>query len=220
MPCGDAGNSREHDPRKVRTVSGTDRRKGDSMEATDLETQEAIGMVSKLWWMWLVTGILWVCISLVILQFRGSSITTVGIIIGLMFLLMGFQDFALMFMAEGWKWLWGIFGFVFVVAGIVAMASPKNTVTAFADVLGFLFLLVAVFWIVEAFATKETNPLWWLGLISGILMLGIAFWTGSQLLVTKVYTLLVFAGVWAMLHGITDMVKAFQVKKVGKIVAG
>jgi hypothetical protein len=50
-------------------------------------------------------------------------------------------------------------------------------------------------------------------------MLGIAFWTGSQLLVTKVYTLLVFAGVWAMLHGITDMVKAFHIKKIGKIVA-
>jgi uncharacterized membrane protein HdeD (DUF308 family) len=80
--------------------------------------------------------------------------------------------------------------------------------------------MVAIFWIIEAFATKDTNPLWWLGLISGILMLGIAFWTGSQLLVTKVYTLLVFAGVWAMLHGLTDMVKAFQIKKVGKMAAG
>jgi uncharacterized membrane protein HdeD (DUF308 family) len=187
------------------------------MEATDVEVAEAAGMVSKWWWMWLVTGI---CISLVILQFRGSSVSTVGIIIGLMFLFMGIQDFTLMFVAEGWKWLWGIFGFVFIVAGIVSLASPHKTVAAFADILGFLFLLVAVFWIVEAFATKETNPLWWLGLISGILMLVIAFWTGSQLLVTKVYTLLVFAGVWAMLHGITDMVKAFQVKKVGKIVAG
>lgn len=188
------------------------------MEEMDAEMAEAEGMVSKWWWMWLVTGILWVVISLVILQFRGSSITTVGIIIGLMFLLMGFQDFALMFVAEKWKWLWGIFGFVFVAAGIVSLASPHNTVTAFADILGFLFLLVAIYWIVEAFAVKDVNPMWWLGLISGIIMLGIAFWTGSQLLVTKVYTLLVFAGVWAMLHGILDMVKAFQIKKIGKMV--
>jgi uncharacterized membrane protein HdeD (DUF308 family) len=190
------------------------------MEASDVEMQEAAGMVAKWWWMYLVTGILWVIISLVILQFRGSSISTVGIIIGLMFLLMGFQDFALMFVAEGWKWLWGIFGFIFVVAGIVSLASPKNTVTAFADILGFLFLLIAIFWIIEAFATKDVNPLWWLSLIAGILMLGIAFWTGSQLLVTKVYTLLVFAGIWALLHGITDMAKAFAVKKMGKIAAG
>jgi uncharacterized membrane protein HdeD (DUF308 family) len=189
------------------------------MEATDVEMQEAVGMASKWWWIWLVTGILWVVISLVILQFRTSSISTVGIIIGLMFLFMGIQDFTLMFVAEGWKWLWGIFGFIFVIAGIVSLASPKNTVTAFADILGFLFLLVAIFWIIEAFATKDTNPMWWLGLIAGILMLGIAFWTGSQLLVTKVYTLLVFAGVWALLHGITDMVKAFEIKKVGKMIA-
>jgi uncharacterized membrane protein HdeD (DUF308 family) len=189
------------------------------MEATDAEMREAAGVVSKWWWMWLVTGVLWVVISMVILQFRSSSITTVGVIIGLMFLFMGIQDFALMFVAEGWKWLWGIFGFIFIVAGIVALSTPKKTVTAFADVLGFLFLMIAIFWIIEAFATKETNPLWWLGLISGILMLGIAFWTGSQLLVTKVYTLLVFAGVWAMLHGITDMVKAFQIKKIGRMAA-
>jgi ABC-2 type transport system permease protein len=58
------------------------------METTDVEMREAEGMAAKWWWMWLVTGILWVVISLSILQFRGSSITTVGIIIGLMFLLM------------------------------------------------------------------------------------------------------------------------------------
>ena len=190
------------------------------MEATDVEMREAVGEISRWWWMLLVTGILWVVISLVILQFRGSSITTVGIIIGLMFLFAGIQDFTMMFMAEGWRWLWGIFGFIFIVAGIVALSAPKNTVTAFADILGFLFLMVAIFWIIEAFATRDVNPLWWLGLISGILMLIIAFWTESQLLITKVYTLLVFAGVWAMLHGITDIIKAFQVKKVGKIVAG
>ena len=189
------------------------------MEATDVEMQEAVGEVSKWWWMWLVTGILWVVISLVILQFRTSSISTVGIIIGIMFLFAGIQDFTMMFMAEGWKWLWGIFGAIFVIAGIVALASPRNTVAAVADVLGFLFLLVAIFWIIEAFATKDVNPLWWMGLIAGILMFGIAIWTGSQYLVTKVYTRLVFAGIWAMLHGITDMIKAFQIKKVGKMAA-
>lgn len=58
-----------------------------------------------------------------------------------------------------------------------------------------------------------------MSLIAGILMVIIAFWTGSQLLVTKIYTLLVFAGIWTMLHGITDIFKAFAVKKAGKMVA-
>jgi uncharacterized membrane protein HdeD (DUF308 family) len=189
------------------------------MDVEEMEAREAVGQLSKLWWMWLVTGILWVIISLVILQFRSASVTTVGVIIGIMFLLVGMQDFAIGFIAEGWKWLWILFGVIFIIAGIVALASPKNTVAAFADVLGFLFLLVAIFWIIEAFATRESNPLWWVGLIAGIMMGAIAFWTGSQYLVTKVYTLLAFAGVWALLHGITDMIKAFQVKKLGKLEA-
>ena len=31
--------------------------------------------------------------------------------------------------------------------------------------------------------------------------------------------LLVFAGIWAMLQGITDVVRAFQLKRLGKLVA-
>jgi uncharacterized membrane protein HdeD (DUF308 family) len=189
------------------------------MEEGQMEMEAAAGMASSFWWLWLVTGILWVIISLVVLQFRTASITTVGIIIGIMFILAGIQAFAAAWLAEGWKWVWVIFGFLFVIAGVVSLASPHNTVTAFADVLGFLFLLVGVFWIIEAFAAKETNSLWWMSLIAGILMILIAFWTGSQFIVTKIYTLLAFAGIWALLHGITDMIKAFEIRKIGKMIA-
>lgn len=188
-------------------------------EISELDAKAGLGMMAKAWWVLIVTGILWILVSLVILQFRSASITAVGVIIGIMFILMGLQDFMIAYLAEGWKWLWVVFGVIFVLAGIVALVSPKNTVAAFADILGFLFLMVAVFWIIEAFATKESNPLWWMGLIAGILMVVIAFWTSGQFLVTKIYTLLVFAGVWALLHGITDIIKAFQIKKIGKLAA-
>lgn len=172
-----------------------------------------------MWWIFVVTGIFWIVVSLVILQFETASITTVGVIIGVMFILAGMQDFVIGFLAEGWKWLWILFGVIFIIAGIVALASPKQTVAAFADVLGFLFLMFGIFWMIEAFATKEANPLWWMGLIAGILMVVMAFWTGGQFFITKVYTLLAFAGIWALMHGITDIVKAFQVKKIGKLEA-
>jgi hypothetical protein len=35
-----------------------------------------------------------------------------------------------------------------------------------------------------------------------------------------VFTLLTFAAVWAVIHGIGDFVRAYRLKKVGALVAG
>ncbi|HEY7075232.1 MAG TPA: hypothetical protein VH418_07675, partial [Solirubrobacteraceae bacterium] len=48
--------------------------------------------VGRYWWLWLVTGIAWVIASLIILQFDKASVTTVGIIVGCMFLAAGAQQ--------------------------------------------------------------------------------------------------------------------------------
>lgn len=189
------------------------------MDNDEVVAAEMVGAMSKFWWLWIVFGIIWVVISLIILQFRSTSLTTVGVVVGLFFFYAGIQDFVLAWMAEGWKWLWVIFGALFIIAGIVALVYPRNTMAGVADMLGFLFLLVGVFWIIEAFATREVNVLWWFSLIAGLMMIVLAFWLRGQFLFTKIYTLLVFTGIWAMLHGITDFIKAFEIKKFGKIAA-
>ena len=183
------------------------------------EIREAVGEMAKFWWVELLLGIIWIIVSLIILQFDEASITTMGIIIGVLFLVAGFQQFFIAYIAEGWKWLWVIFGVIFVIAGIVAIAYPKNTFAAIADMLGFLFLLVGIFWIIEAMATKDANELWWLGLVAGILMIIMAFWAAGQFFMTKAYTLLVFAGIWLLLQGIFDIIKAFQIRRLGKMIA-
>ena len=79
--------------------------------------------------------------------------------------------------------------------------------------LGFLFLIVGVWWMVQAFLERAVNSLWWLTLISGILMTMLAFWTAGQFFIDKAYLLLVFAGIWALMQGITDIVRAFAVRE-------
>ncbi|MGZ4269992.1 MAG: DUF308 domain-containing protein, partial [Solirubrobacteraceae bacterium] len=81
-------------------------------------------------------------------------------------------------------------------------------------ILGFLFLTVGVWWTIKAFLEKAINPMWWLGLTAGIMMVVLAFWTSGQFFIHKAYTLLVFAGIWAMMQGITDIVRAFQVRSL------
>jgi uncharacterized membrane protein HdeD (DUF308 family) len=174
------------------------------------EAEKAVG---RLWWLWLAAGIFWIVIAVVILQFDQASVTTVGVLIGVMFILSAFQQFAFGALASGWLQLvmW-LFGVLFVIAGIIALISPENTFAAIADILGFLFLLVGTFWIIQAFGEREVNELWWFGLISGVAMIVLAFWTGGQFFIDKAYVLLVFAGIWAMFHGVNDIFRAFQIR--------
>ena len=182
--------------------------------AEDLaETREAIEGISGFWWLWLITGAIWILASVVILQFDQASIKTVGVIIGLMFLFSGVQQFIIAGLSDGWaRWLAVFFGVLLVAAGVISLIEPKQTFAGFADILGFLFLIVGAMWIIEALIAREVQDLWWLGLISGIAMVVLGFWTGGQFFIDKAYLLLVFAGIWALMHGVTDIVKAFTVR--------
>ena len=49
-------------------------------------------------------------------------------------------------------------------------------------------------------------------------MVVLAFWTAGQFFIEKQYVLLVFAGIWALMAGITNFVRAFQIKKLEEFV--
>ena len=176
---------------------------------TDQALREVSKEVTGLWWLWLVAGIAWGVIALVILQFDGASVTTVGVLVGAMFTFAAVQNFALVSVPGATRWVSALFGVLFLISAGVCFVSPENTFAALADSLGFLFLLVGLWWMVRAFLERAINPLWWLGLISGILMTILAFWTGGQFFIEKAYVLLVFAGIWALMESINDIVRAF-----------
>ena len=170
---------------------------------------------ANLWWFWLIAGIFWVVAALVVLQFDGASITAVGMMIGLMFLLIGLQNLLFgAFVSGAARWILWIFGVLFLVAGVVLMISPEETFAGVADILGFIFLLVGIFWLLEALTERDTNELWWFGLISGIAMLIVAFWTGGQFFIEKQYVLLVFTGILSLFHGVSDLIKAFEIREL------
>jgi uncharacterized membrane protein HdeD (DUF308 family) len=174
-----------------------------------------LDQVARLWWLWLLFGVFWILVALVVLQFDKASITTVGVLIGVMFLVSAGQQLALGTVAGGATRviLW-IFAVLFGIAGVISLVRPEETFAGVADILGFLFLLVGVFWIIQAFMERDGNDLWWLGLISGIAMIILAFWTAGQFFMERVYTLLVFAGIWALFHGVGDIIRAFQIRKL------
>ncbi|MEA2401428.1 MAG: hypothetical protein QOK00_1831, partial [Thermoleophilaceae bacterium] len=92
-----------------------------------------------------------------------------------------------------------------------------ETFAGVADILGVVFMAIGVFWTIQALMERELNPLWWVGLITGIAMVVLGFWTAGQFFIEKAYVLLVFAGIWALFHGITDLIKAFQIRRAAKL---
>jgi hypothetical protein len=196
------------------------------MEATPVPPEPALargartwlGATGDYWWVWLVSGIGWTLISMVILQFDQASIATVGVIIGILFFVTAAQNFFFFSISDsGWRWVALIFAILMVAAGVISLISPENTFAALADILGFIFFVIGTFWILEAFVEREVSDLWWLTLISGILMVILAFWTSGQFFIEKAYVLLAFAGIWALMQGITDIVRAFQIRKLKEL---
>jgi uncharacterized membrane protein HdeD (DUF308 family) len=167
------------------------------------------------WWLGVVAGIGWLVVSLVLLQFDSASVTTVGVLVGLMFTLVGVQTVAASTLTTGaLRWSSVAFAVLFAVAAVLCFIDPKATFAGLADMLGFLFLTVGIWWMVRSFLERPLNPIWWTGLISGILMTGMAFWTAGQFFITKAYVLLVFAGFWALMQGIGDIARAFAVRRL------
>ena len=63
----------------------------------------------------LLTGIAWLIISVVVLRFRLTSITTVGVFIGVVFLAAMFNEFLLASVHVGWRWAHVLLGIFFLV---------------------------------------------------------------------------------------------------------
>jgi uncharacterized membrane protein HdeD (DUF308 family) len=95
------------------------------------------------WWLMLITGLAWLIISVMVLRFRLSSITTVGVLIGVVFLLATFNEFLLASVRAGWRLAHVLLGVLFAVGAIWAFANPINAFWALASVLGLLLVFQA-----------------------------------------------------------------------------
>ena len=174
-----------------------------------------LSTIADYWWVELSLGVLWLVIAVVVLKFNHASVVTVGLLTGLMFLLFAAEEFALAALDRSGRWLWTFLGVLLTASGIVALIHPVATFAGFADILGFVFLMIGVLWMGQSFMERVINPLWGLTLTSGILMIGLAFWVSGQFFLTRAATLLVFAGMWAAMKGVTDIVRAFQIRRLG-----
>ena len=164
------------------------------------------------WWLFLLTGIAWLIISVMVLRFTPASINTVGILMGVLFLLGGFNEFMIASVVPSWRWAHILLGILFIVGAIWAFARPFNAFWALASVLGLLLIFKGTLDIIAAIVTKDVNTTWWLGLVTGILELVLGFWASQQQFPARGALLLLWVGFFALFRGISEIVIAFEVR--------
>ena len=164
------------------------------------------------WWLLLITGIAWLLISILVLRFDITSIATVGVLIGAVFLAAAMNEFFTSRVVESWGWAHVVLGVIFVIASLWGFFRPINTFFALASVLGFLFVLMGSMTLISALVAK--GPLWGLGLTVGILEILLGFWASQRFFPARAELILLWVGFMAMFRGIGQIVMAFAVKRV------
>ena len=164
------------------------------------------------WWLFLLTGIAWLIIALMVLRFTTTSVVTVGVLMGVLFLLGAVNEFVIASVRHNWRWAHILLGVLFVVGAIWAFVHPFSAFWALASVLGLLLIFKGTLDIITAFMTKDVNSSWWLSLVVGILELVLGFWASQQLFPARGALLLLWVGFFALFRGISEIVIAFEVR--------
>ncbi|HVM63822.1 MAG TPA: DUF308 domain-containing protein [Acidimicrobiales bacterium] len=167
---------------------------------------------TRYWWVLLITGTLWVLVSLAVLQFDLTSVWSIAILTGVVLFMAGFTEFLVASLAPSWKWVHVLLGILFVIGGVVAFAWPGETFIVLARLIGWYLLFLGTFEVVESLYLRGTE-LWWLRLLGGAATIAVAFWAVDS--PSRSATLLVlWVGLGALFRGISQIFLAFEFRHV------
>jgi uncharacterized membrane protein HdeD (DUF308 family) len=175
--------------------------------------ETALAQLAGPWWMFLVTGIGWLVISLIVLRFRLSSVVAVGVLMGVVFLTGWLSELLIASMRPRWRWAHVLMGILFLFAACWSFASPFGAFWALATIFGLLLIFRGSLDLVTAISAREINHAWWLGLIAGVLEILLGFWVSQQEFPAQALLLLLWVGFFALFRGFSDILLAFEVRR-------
>ena len=183
------------------------------------EEREVLEEATGRWWLFLLTGIAWLCVALIVFQWNYTTVYAVSYLFGFVALFAGINEFfQISVSTSGWKIVHGILGVLFVLAAVWAFVHPHNAFATLAGLIGFFLLIKGIFDVTVSFVTKDQFELWWLQLIVGLIEILLAFWVAGSFR-NKVILLVAYVGIIALARGITEIFLAFKLRGLHKRVA-
>jgi uncharacterized membrane protein HdeD (DUF308 family) len=184
-------------------------------ERTHIRSRTRAGLwrLAGPWWVFLMTGIAWLIIGWAALRFTPASVATVGVLLGVLFLLSMFSEFLLASARSSWRWLHVVMAVIFAFGAGWAFARPFDAFWTLASILGLLLIFKGTLDIISSVDAREVNSAWWLGLVAGILEVFLGFWASQQFYAVRGALLLVWVGLFALFRGISEIVIAFELRR-------
>src|SRR5262245_19855595 len=103
------------------------------------EMRTLVRQGARYWWIPLVVGVGWLIVAWLVLRLNQTSVTTVGVLIGIVLIAAGISEAGLAaFLPGGWKVWHIVMAVIFLLGGLWALIRPVNTFFALASVLGLV----------------------------------------------------------------------------------
>ena len=168
-----------------------------------------------LWWVFLITGTLWLVLALIMFRFNITSVKTLGVLAGIVFLIAGAVALCMVAVVRSgwWKALNAFLAFLLILGGIFSFIHPQDTFVAIAQITAFMFLFVGIMDLIIAFSNR--TGLWWLRMITGFICIGLGFWAAGEF-GKKAALLIVWIALFALFRGIESFFTAFALRHVHK----
>ena len=185
----------------------------DERTAIRSRTRAGLWRLAGPWWMFLLTGVAWLILSWVALRFTPASVPTVGVLLGVVFLVAMVNEFFIAAVRASWRWLHVVMGVIFAFGAGWSFARPYNAFWTLASILGLLLIFRGTLDIITSASTREVNS-----------ACGLACWPASWRSCsvsgppssTSRYggaLLLVWVGFFALFRGISEIVIAFELRR-------
>jgi len=165
------------------------------------------------WWLFLITGILWLLAAVVVLRFDLTSVAAVGVLLGVVLMVAALNEILAAIAVEGWRWLRWTLAFLLLLGSLWAFVHPIGAFWELASILGLLLVLKGSVDIIVSVEAKPANELWWLGLIVGIFEILLGFWASQQFFAPRATIIILWVGFAALFRGVSEIVLAFGVRR-------
>jgi uncharacterized membrane protein HdeD (DUF308 family) len=163
--------------------------------------------IARAWWMFVVLGVVCVAAGVVTIVWPGITLQTLGVIAGVYLLIAAVIEIIEAITGDlGGRAMSAILGVIALIAGLVVIRRPGESLLAVVIVIGIYLTAGGVIRLVRAFGTREDRG--WaiaLALIDVVVGIVILSWPGIGLV-----TLAVFFAVTMLVRGIFAIVIGFK----------
>jgi uncharacterized membrane protein HdeD (DUF308 family) len=188
---------------------------------TDVLTQDEIAVgdvvstqLEKMWGWYLAAGIIAMIFGFFVISYRHASVYAIVYLASGFFIAAGLLEIIGGLRAVRQRWPLLVFGVIWLGAGIVGFVWPHITIFIVAVLVGWAFLVLGIFDIVNSIRYHYL-PYWWAYLIRGIIAVALGFLCirhpGAPLT-----ALVVLIGIGAILFGAVELIGAFSARHATK----